>query len=137
MRDGLEVAREVVMAWNTHDLDRWLGCWHVTCEWVPRLRGQVEGAQIYQGHEGLRRYWEEDEAVWDDFLMQPQDFRQMGDEVIAICTCTARGRESGAEITAPLALRLKVRDGKISLGQSYLDVEEALGSLGLQEKPGG
>jgi ketosteroid isomerase-like protein len=133
MRNGLEVAREVVDAWNAHDLDRWLGCWHVTCEWVPRLRGQVEGAQTYRGHEGLRRYWEEDEAVWDDFLMWPQDLQQRGDDVIAVCTCTARGKESGLEVTAPLALRFRVRDGMIVHGQSYLDVEEALAAAGLRQ----
>jgi ketosteroid isomerase-like protein len=133
MRDGLDVAREVVEAWNTHDFDRWLACWHVTCEWVPRLRGQVEGAQTYEGHDGLRRYWEEDEAVWDDFLMWPQDLQQLGDDVLAICTCTVRGKESGLEITAPLAFRFRVREGKIVHGQSYLDVQEALAAAGLRQ----
>ena len=136
-RESLEVVREVVATWNSRDLERWLGCWDPVCEWLPRLRGQVEGAQTYQGHEGLRRYWEEDDAVWDEFHVEPHDFREAGNEVIVSGTGTARGKESGLEITAPLAFRFRVRDGRIVHGQSYLDVEEALRSVGLQEKPGG
>jgi len=70
MSQNVDLVREVVAAWNDHDIDRWLVCWDPRCEWVPRLRGQVEGVQRYRGHEGLRRYWEEDDAVWDEFRIE-------------------------------------------------------------------
>jgi ketosteroid isomerase-like protein len=127
------IVREVLAAWNDQDLERWLVCWDPTCVWVPKLRGQVEGAQTYRGHEGLRRFCAEDETVWEAFWVEPHDFRQVGDEVIAIGTGTARGKQSGLAITTPFALRFRIRDGKVVRGESYLDLNEALEAVGLSE----
>jgi len=133
MSQNVHLVREVVAAWNDHDIDRWLVCWDPRCEWVPRLRGQVEGVQRYRGHEGLRRYWEEDDAVWDEFRIEVQDLRETGGEVIATGTGTARGKESGVAITTPFAFRFRVRDGRIVRGESYLDPNEALEAARLSE----
>jgi len=129
----VELVREVLAAWNSHDFERWLACWDATCEWLPRLRGQVEGTQIYRGHDGLRRYWQEDDSVWATFLVEFGDVRAVGDQVIATGTGTARGKESGVEITTPLAMRFQVTERKIIRGESYLDVNEAFEAVGLSE----
>ena len=132
--ENLEVAQDVVAAWNSHDFERWLACWDASCEWVPRLRGEVEGKQTYRGHEGLRRYWEEDDSVWDRFLVDFRDVRAIGDQVVMIGTATASGKESGVEITRPLAIRFQVTGRKIIRGESYLDVNDALEAVGLAEQ---
>jgi ketosteroid isomerase-like protein len=132
-QENMEVVREVVAAWNSHDFERWLACWDAACEWVPRLRAEVEGEQTYRGQEGLGRYWKEDDSVWDRFLMDFRDVRAIGDQVIAIGTGIASGRESGVEVTRPLAMRFHVTERKIVRGESYLDVSEALEAVGLSE----
>ena len=132
-QENVAIVREVLDAWNSHDFERWLACWDATCEWVPRLRGQVEGTQTYRGHDGLRRYWEEDDSVWDAFLVVFGDVRAVGDQVIATGTGIARGKESGVEITTPLAMRFQVTERKIIRGESYLDLNEALEAVGLSE----
>jgi ketosteroid isomerase-like protein len=129
-QEKLAVVREVVEAWNRHDLERWIGCWDAGCEWLPKLRGAVEGAQTYRGHDGLRRYWAEDEAVWRHFHLEPHRLQEAGDEVVLCCTGRARGKESGVEIDAPLAFRFRVRDGAIVRGESYLDANEAFAAAG-------
>jgi ketosteroid isomerase-like protein len=133
-RENVEIVHEVLAAWNSYDLARWLNCWSPTCEWVPELRGQVEGAQTYQGHEGLRRFWDEDDAVWENFRVELHDVQEVGGEVLAVATGTARGKESGAEISRPFAFRFRVDNGKIVRGESYLDVSEALEAVGLSEQ---
>jgi ketosteroid isomerase-like protein len=133
-QENVEVVQEVMAAWNSHDVERWLRCWDPTCEWVPRLRGQVEGAQTYRGREGLRRFWEEDDAVWDEFQVELHDVRQIGDEVVAAGTGRARGKESGVDTTRPFAFRFRVQGGRIVRGESYLDVTEALKAVGLSER---
>jgi ketosteroid isomerase-like protein len=132
-QENVAVIEEVMAAWNSHDLERWLRCWDPTCNWRPRLRGQVEGAQTYRGHEGLRRYWEEDDAVWDEFHVELSDFRHVGEDVVAVGVGRARGKESGVDTTSPLAFRFRIRDGRIVRGESYLDVNEALDGVGLSE----
>jgi ketosteroid isomerase-like protein len=132
-QENVEIVREVMAAWNTHDIERWIRCWDPGCRWLPRLRGQVEGTQTYRGHEGLRRYWEEDEAVWDTFVMEVHQVRPVNDEVIATGTATACGKESGVEITRPLAFRFQLRDRRIVRGESFLDISEALQAVGLAE----
>jgi ketosteroid isomerase-like protein len=132
-QENVEVVREVLDAWNSHDFERWLACWDATCQWVPRLRSEVEGTQTYRGHDGLRRYWEEDDSVWDRFLVEFRDVRAIRDQVIATGTGTASGKGSGVEITTPLAMRFQLRERKIIRGESYLDVSEALEAAGLSE----
>lgn len=132
--ENVEVVRDVMAAWNGHDIERWLRFWDPTCEWVPRLRGEVEGAQTYQGHKGLRRFWEEDDAVWDEFHVELHDFRQVGDDVVATGTGRARGKESGVDIARPFAFRFQVKGGRIVRGESYLDVSKALEDAGLSEQ---
>jgi uncharacterized protein len=129
--ENVEVVQEVLAAWNSYDFARWLECWSPTCEWVPDLRGQIEGPQTYRGHEGLRRFWGEDDAVWENFRVEVHYLREAGDEVLAIGTGTARGKESGAEISRPFAFRFRVDNGKIVRGESYLDVTKALEAVGL------
>ena len=79
-QENVEVAREVISAWNEYDLGRWLGRWHPDCVWVPRLRVQVEGVQSYRGHEGLRRYWAEEDAVFHGVRVDISEIRAVGEE---------------------------------------------------------
>jgi ketosteroid isomerase-like protein len=132
-QENVDLVREVLAAWNSHDFERWLAYWDTTCEWVPRLRNEVEGRQTYRGHHGLRRYWEEDDAVWASFLVDFGQMRAVGDQVLVTGTGTASGRQSGIELTTPLAMRFQVAEGKIVRGESYLDVNEALEAAGLSE----
>jgi ketosteroid isomerase-like protein len=133
-QENVEIVREVLAAWESCDLVRWLNSWSPTCEWVPELRGRIEGTQTYRGHEGLRRFWDEDDAVWQYFRVELHDVQEVGDDVVAIGTGRARGKESGAETTRPFAFRFRVENGKIVRGESYLDVKRALEAVGLSEQ---
>ena len=133
-QENVEVVRAVVAAWNSHDLERWIACWDRACEWVPRLRGSVEGAQTYRGHEGLRCYWAEDDAVWDQFTVELRQLRAVRDVVIGIGMGTASGKGSGLPVTTPLAMTFRMRDRKIVRGESYLDVNAALEAVGLSDQ---
>jgi ketosteroid isomerase-like protein len=131
-QENVALIEEAIAVWNSHDLDRWLACWDTDCEWIPKLRGEVEGRQIYRGHAGLRTYWTEDDAVWNEFLLDVHDLRAVGDQVVAVGTGTASGK-SGVEVTTPFAMTFEVAERKIIRAESYLDVREALEALGLSE----
>ena len=132
-QENVDVAREVLDAWNAEDLERWLACWDAACVWVPGMRGRMEGTQTYRGHEALRRYWAEDADVWDRFLVEVHDVRTNGAEVVAITTGTARGRHSDVETSQSMAFRFRIRNRKVVHGESYLDSAEALEAVGLSD----
>jgi uncharacterized protein (TIGR02246 family) len=132
-QENVDLAREIMDAWNAEDLERWLACWDPSCVWVPGMRGRMEGTQTYRGHEGLRRYWAEDTEVWDRFLVEVHDVRTHGPEVVAITTGSARGKHSEVETTASMAFRFRVSNRKVVHGESYLDVQKALEAAGLSE----
>jgi ketosteroid isomerase-like protein len=129
--ENVATALELLEAWNAEELERWLASWDESCVWVPVVRGRMEGGKEYRGHRGLRRYWAEDGDVWDSFVVEVHEVRTNGDEVVAITTGTARGKHSEIEVSAPMAFRFRVRDGRVVLGESYLDVEAALAAAGL------
>jgi ketosteroid isomerase-like protein len=130
-RENVEVVSDVLDAWNDYALERWLAGWDEECLWLPRLRLQVEGGQTYRGHDGLRRYWDEEDVVWANVRVDVEDVREVGDEVIVIATVVARGKQSEVETRTPFAFRFRLREGKIVHGESYLDVGEALEAVGL------
>ena len=131
-QENVEVVRGLMEAWNGQNLEPWLAFWDPSCEWVPRLRGAVEGAQSYRGHDGLRRFWEEDDAVWEEFHVDLHDLRQIGDNVVATGTGRAKAK-SGVDIARPFAFVFRVRSGRVVRVESYLDVSEALEAVGLSE----
>ena len=132
-QENVDLAREIMDAWNAEDLERWLACWDPSCVWVPGMRGRMEGTQTYRGHEGLRTYWAEDAEVWDRFLVEVHDVRTHGPEVVAITTGSARGKHSEVETRASMAFRFRVSNRKVVHGESYLDVQKALEAAGLSE----
>jgi ketosteroid isomerase-like protein len=132
-QENVDVVSDVIAAWNDYALERWLAGWDHGCVWLPRVRLQVEGGQAYRGHEGLRRYWAEEDAVWGNVRVDVEDVREVGDEVIVISTVVARGKQSSVETHTPFAFRFRLRQGKVVRGESYLDVGEALEAVGLSE----
>ena len=61
------------------------------------------------------------------------EFRDLGDRVLVLGRVKGRGRGSGVEVEAPLAIIFDFRDGKMSRSKAYLDHDEALRAAGLAE----
>jgi hypothetical protein len=61
------------------------------------------------------------------------DIRDLGNQLVAIGSFRARGRQSGAEAEVPLGRVIDYRDGVATRVWSTLDPNEALEAAGLQE----
>ena len=44
-RKNIEIVEELLDAWNSGDVDRWLRTAHPDCEWSSGILRQVEGAE--------------------------------------------------------------------------------------------
>ena len=102
-------------------------------EWVP-ITALLEGTR-YNGHAGVRQWFEDMERDWEVFLNKPEEFREIGeDQVLILGTWRAQGRASGVELSFQQAAWLtRFRDGRLTRLQTFTDRELALKSAGLRD----
>jgi ketosteroid isomerase-like protein len=127
---NVELAQRGVDAWNRRDLDGLLALCHPDVEWTSAIKGRVEGGEAtYRGHEGMRRYWEEWQSIWD-LLIEVAEVRESGDRVVVLGGIRTRGA-SRVVVESRMAFVFQIEDGLIRRLRSYLDRDEALAAAGL------
>jgi ketosteroid isomerase-like protein len=88
---------------------------------------------VYEGHEGLRRFRREMDEVWEEFLVTPERMIDAGENVVVIESLRGRGRGSGVETRSRSASVWTVRDGQIIAMATYYDPREAFKAAGLEQ----
>ena len=99
-------------------------------EFIPR-RAAVQG--VYRGHEGMRQFFGENVESFDLYQVSYQEFRDLGDRLLAFGTVRVRGKESGVEVTTPTAIVATFRDGKMVRAEDFSERSEALKAVGLEK----
>jgi uncharacterized protein len=93
--------------------------------------GGLEEGKILRGLSQIRQAFEaEEEEVWDEHRIEPQEFIDAGDRVVVFLREYQRSK-SGAELVIDTASILDVRDGRIVRMQGYMNPAEALEAVGL------
>ncbi len=136
-RENVEIVRRVLDAANRRDTTSTLDLYHPALVW-DHTRGPVRelmgGGQVYHGHEGLRRWFQEVYEAWDDLEARIVEMIDMGDQVIAVIDYRARGRASGAHVEmSGLAGLWTIREGKVVRAAFFRTREEALEAMGRHE----
>jgi ketosteroid isomerase-like protein len=88
---------------------------------------------VYEGHDGLRRFKRERDEVWEEWLITTERMVDAGESVVVIESFRAQGRGSGVEINGRSATVWTVRDGHVVHMVMYRDPREALKAVGLGE----
>ena len=83
-------------------------------------------ATVHHGHEGFMRAFEVFLASFDEFEVEAEELKDLGDEVLVFQRTRGRGVGSGAEFTQQTWGRWTVRCGLIIRVQFYRDRAEAL-----------
>jgi ketosteroid isomerase-like protein len=130
--ENVEVFRRGVASFNQRDEDAIDDLFTEDFEFIPYLAALVE-TTTYRGREGLRQYFEDAEAAWENFEVQVDEIRDLGDRAIAFGEIRGRGRGSGLEARVSLAWVADFRHRKFSRLQSYGDATEALEAAGVRE----
>ena len=100
-------------------------------EWFTALEGLIEGVESgYRGHDGLRQGWKDYRPFWEEFRVDPPEYRDLGERVLLLATAFARGRESGFEVESPLATLFTFRDGEIVSSKDFLSHEDGIEASG-------
>jgi ketosteroid isomerase-like protein len=89
------------------------------------------GRDKSRGVEEMARAWQESLAAWDDFRAEPTDFIENGPHVVVPTHVTARGRGSGAAVTAETATVWTFEAGKVVRLALHWDAAAGLEAVGL------
>jgi len=58
-----------------------------------------EGAQVFRGRDGLKRWVASTKEIWDEWRFEPERFLDAGEHVVVLVRVVARGGSSGAVLT--------------------------------------
>jgi ketosteroid isomerase-like protein len=131
-QENVEIVRRVYEAAAGRDATRIFALYDPDVE-LDATRMGVGDLGIYHGHEGLRRLFGEFHEVWGQIEYDYEELIEVGQDVVAVVTRHARGRGSGVDVEAPLALVWTVRAGKVTRVVWFQTRGEALEVAGLSE----
>lgn len=121
----VDLVRRSFDAWNTGDLDAFLGFLGDDVEW-HEIEGRLDRPQS-TGRAKLREGLASLFDTWEYYRLDPEEIRPLADgRLLAILRETARGRTSGLEIEGRWGYVITVRDGAIARVDAYRDPEQAL-----------
>ena len=107
--------------------------WDVTHGDVEVYDHDIMDGEDYRGHAGVVRWLEDWSSAWSEFSMEPEEFIDAGDRVVAVVRMRAKGRSSGLVLDRQDAVVQKLRNGMIVRLDYYNNPGEALKAVGLEE----
>ncbi|HEV3377006.1 MAG TPA: nuclear transport factor 2 family protein [Thermoleophilaceae bacterium] len=134
-RENVETVQRAVEAWNADDLDAFLAELDAEVEWHPAIQPGLEGqATTYRGHDGARQIWRQDRGeAWERLTNRPQEFRDLGETVLALGHVDLTARATGIEFSQEVGEVFDLRAGKIVRIRDFLTHAEAIEAAGLRE----
>jgi ketosteroid isomerase-like protein len=130
--ENVEIAKRFADAFNRHDLNALMETVIPDFAFLPAMADTIDG-NSFQRRDGMKAYFVDVDSAWEELRLIYDEYRDLGDCVLALGRIEGRGRGSGAVVEAPQGAVADFRDGKISCVRSYLDHGEALRAAGLTE----
>jgi ketosteroid isomerase-like protein len=130
-QENVELFHKGMGAFLRGDIEPLLETSHPEIEWYP-FSAQVEGDVAYHGHEGVRQWWANLNATFEEFEASVDEVRDEGDVVLALGRLHARFR-SGINLDTEIGWVFRFRDGLVVWGRAYQSHAEALVAAGLSE----
>ncbi len=128
-RENVELVQRGFDAYNRRDFPAFFELFHP--ELTYRNREDEPDVRLYQGLEDYKRYVESWLETFGDLQLEPQEFIDLGEEVIAVAEVRGRGGSAVPEVHGSYAFLLGFRDGLIVQGREYATSEEALTAAGV------
>ena len=97
------------------------------------MSDRVLNPAVYEGHDGIRRFYAEVRDVWMSYTWEPEKLLESGERVLALLRSSGRGRGSGIEIERRTAMLWTVRGDRLTSLRFFRDRADALEAAGLRE----
>ena len=120
--ENVEVFKRGTDAYNRRDVAALLAELHPEIEWRPLLPVLLGGeAAVVRGHEAARQGIRDLEEAFNELRAEPQEFRDLGERIVAIGQLHGRGKGSGVDTDSPIAWVVDFKDGKAVRIWEYAD----------------
>jgi ketosteroid isomerase-like protein len=98
-QENVELVHQTVDAFNRRDLDAFLALMDPGVEFTPHVV-VMEGG--YQGHDGVRRWWQDLLEVFPGWQVEAVEVRDLGNLTLAELRIGGHGGESGTPVNQML-----------------------------------
>jgi ketosteroid isomerase-like protein len=126
-QDKVEIVRRAHEALNGGDIDALIALCDV--DFRLDMSDRVFNPAVYEGHDGIRRFYSEVRDVWASYVWEPEELMEVEDHVVALLRSGGRGRGSGVEVERRTAMVWTVRDGRATALRFFRDRDVALETL--------
>jgi uncharacterized protein len=128
-QQNVEVVERAIDAFSRGDAEKFAELTTEDLEWKTGL-GAVEG-EVFHGREGIATYFARLGSAWDSFLFLADEYRDLGEVVIALGRLRGQGRGGGVPVESPVGAVWNLRHGRICRLRAYLDHAQALDAAGV------
>lgn len=130
MSENVELVRTVYDAFNRRD---WGAAFRLA---DPDFEFSIQrgpNAGVHRGHEEVQRMLEDQASAFDLWVIEPEEFFERDDLVVAFVKFRLRPKESDAEFEIRIGNLWTTRNGKVVSARGFPEREEALKAAGLAE----
>jgi ketosteroid isomerase-like protein len=129
--ENVRLVGRAIAAINVRDIDGYLAC----CTENVKLETQLAAVGgVYEGTDGIRRFFTDIEEAGPDFRIEVDGVEEVdGQRVLAFVRTSSTGRASGIRLASSQTNVYDLIDDKISHIRIFLDRQEALKAVGLEE----
>jgi ketosteroid isomerase-like protein len=130
-QENVRLVERAIAAINARDIESYRAC----CTEDVRLETPMAAVGgVYEGIDGIRRFLTDVEEASPDFRMELDGVEEVdGKRVIAFLRNSSTGRASSIRMAWPQTNVYDLIDGKISHVRMFVDRQEALKAVGLEE----
>jgi ketosteroid isomerase-like protein len=122
---------EDVQEERRHDFDAAYGEWFDESFELLPPPNYPEGAQVFRGRAGLKRWIGVTQEIWDEWKLTPERFLVARDQVVVLVRVIAQGHLSGVRLDRETAHIWDITGGRVTRCEVFLDRSEALRTVEL------
>jgi ketosteroid isomerase-like protein len=130
--ENVELVRKAFEAFTQRDVEAVLEIIHPDVEFLAPTASIAGRGRPYRGHDGMRQYFEDVGRIWEELEVIPHEFREVGDQVVALGRVYGRGLD-GLLVDSPTGWVWRVENDKIVEGRVFTNRQEALDAVGLRK----
>jgi ketosteroid isomerase-like protein len=123
----IDVVKAMFAAFAARDLETVLSLADPEIEFTAVTGEHAGRTDPYRGHDGLREYFRDVAAVWEELRLTPREFREEGGLILVTGKVSARSQRR--TVTGSTGWVWRVRDGKVVYARVYASAADAVAAL--------